>query len=258
VPWQTLLFRPHAMHYGATSPPDHLLLDLFWSPVLEPEPISLGFETQGKINLNHELVPFHHIKRATALHALLKAETITAIPNSNAEAYKNGTNPDERFRHYIDINATMRVWKRRVFDNGATFLSPSQICEHPLIPEGLVPANAEPSMPELNAFWEDHQLTGDNSKERPYARLHSRLTTRSNTFRVHFIAQSLKKARSTDAATFDPTRDRVTATVRGSRIIRRSLDMKNEAIPDYLNPPANTPQPSLEQFYHWSVGTVEQ
>ncbi|MEM9481951.1 MAG: Verru_Chthon cassette protein A, partial [Verrucomicrobiota bacterium] len=52
VPWQTLLFRPDENHYGAKAPHDHLLLDFFWMPVVEPRPISRPFETEGKVNLN--------------------------------------------------------------------------------------------------------------------------------------------------------------------------------------------------------------
>ncbi len=41
-PWQTLLFRPDPRkdHPGSEEPPDYLLLDLFWMPVIEPYAIS--------------------------------------------------------------------------------------------------------------------------------------------------------------------------------------------------------------------------
>lgn len=265
VPWQTLLFRPappvsttEPKHYGSKTPPDHLLLDLFWSPVIEPEPLSLGFETEGKINLNYQMLPFQHIKRATALHALLKAETITAIPDTAASSYKKGTEANLRFRHYIDTQATLKLWEKRVFDRGSVFLTPSEICEQPLVPEGLFTAGAEPSTEAVDEYWKKHRLTGDNSKERPYARLYPRLTTRSNTFRIHFIAQSLKKVRTTDPAVFDSQRDRVMATVRGSRHVRRTLDMDDPNIPDYLSTTATPNEKPLDAFYVWSVGNMEK
>ncbi|MDB6138456.1 MAG: Verru Chthon cassette protein [Verrucomicrobiaceae bacterium] len=253
VPWQTLLFRPQPDHYGAHTPPDHVLLDMFWSPVLEPEPPKGAFETAGKINLNHELLPFRHIKRATALHAAMKAETMMAIPNTAASTYKSGEQPEARFRSYIDAAATLKSWQAGVFDQGKVFLTASQICEQPLVPEGLVPNGQIPTREILEAFWQDHKLTGDNTKERPYAHLYSRLTTRSNTFRVHFIAQALQKARSTPPEKFIAGRDLVTAFTRGSSLLSRRLNIDDPAIPDYQAVPVagSAPVKPLDAFYRW-------
>jgi hypothetical protein len=247
VPWQTLLFRPQPSHYGATNPPDHLLLDLFWSPVIEPEPISRPFETTGKVNLNHQLLPFRYIHRATALHAAMKAETLMAIADGSAATYKNqepdGTVP---FRHYLDAAGTLKLWAEHVFDNGRVFLTPGQICEQPLVPEGIEPTDSA-----VDQFWTSHRLTGDNTKERPYSDLYSRLTTRSNVYRVHYIVETLEKAaRSTPSDTVDPVRDRVTARVQGSRLLRRHLDHRRADLPDYLSD--TNPKP-LDAFYEWSV-----
>ena len=260
VPWQTLLFRPQANHFGAKTPPDHLLLDLFWSPVIEPEPVSQAFETAGKINLNHVMVPFTHITRSTALHAAMKSEAMTAIPDSAAATYKNGGQPEDRFRHFIDAAATLKLWQTNVFNTGSVFLTASQICEQPLVPEGLIAPGQQPSNEAVEDYWQTHRLTGDNSKERPYAHLYPRLTTRSNTFRVHFIAQSLKKARSTDPDVFDRTKDQVTATLRGSCLIKRELDINNPDIPDYMAPPPPNSTGAikpLDAFYRWRREAVK-
>jgi hypothetical protein len=67
-PWQTLLFRPDRgtkPHPGAqttSAPADHLLLDLFNLPVVEPYAISEPFSTGGKVNLNYVLAPFGYAK----------------------------------------------------------------------------------------------------------------------------------------------------------------------------------------------------
>ncbi len=258
VPWQTLLFRPHEQHYGAQILPDHLLLDLFWSPVLEPEPVSHNFATEGKINLNSEILPFRHIRRNTALHAAMKAEAVTAIPDSASETYKSGEQPDDRFRRFIDAQATLAMWNEEVFQDGRVFLTASQICEQYLVPEGVIEKGETPTRAQMQAFWEQHRLTGDNSKERPYASLYSRLTTRSNTYRVHFIAQSLVKARSSNAGRFDSRRDRVTATSSGSAVLSRELNLNDPALPDYQTPNAGgSPHASLERFYRWKIGALE-
>lgn len=65
TPWNTLLFRPDLypngqtgkrhdkpFHYGAQAPYDHLFMDFFWMPVVEPYSISEPFATSGKINMN--------------------------------------------------------------------------------------------------------------------------------------------------------------------------------------------------------------
>lgn len=257
VPWQTLLFRPHPQHYGAQVLPDHLLLDLFWMPVLEPEPLSTNLATEGKINLNHEILPFRHIRRGTALHAAMKAETLTAIPDGAAATYKSGEAPDDKFRRYIDAQQTLALWQQEVFDQGNVFLTASQVCEQYLVPEGLVGAGDVVNREVMESFWSRHRLTGDNSKERPYAHLYSRLTTRSNTYRVHVIAQSLVKARSTPPDRFDASRDKVVGSRRGSAVLSRQLDLNHPNLPEYQTPVAGTPMPALDRFYRWHIGVLE-
>jgi hypothetical protein len=245
VPWQTLLFRPQPDHYGAKTPPDHLLLDLFWTPVLEPEPLSRALETAGRINLNHHLVPFSYIHRSTALHAAMKAETLMAIPDSAALTYKSGGH--EAFRHFIDAAATIKLWDQSVFNTGRVFLTPGEICEHPLVPEG---SGAE-TPAQLKEYWNRHRLTGDNTKERPYADLYPRFTTRSNVFRVHYIAETIRPDRTGDPGRIDLTADTVAARQRGSCLIRRDLDLTDRNIPDYAAPGQG--RPSLDAFYRWRI-----
>ena len=245
VPWQTLLFRPQPAHYGAQTPPDHLLLDLFWTPVIEPEPHSRALETAGKINLNHQLVPFSYIHRATALHAAMKLETLTAIPDTAAAEYKSGSR--EHFRHFIDAAATLRLWHESVFAKGRVFLTPGEICAHYLVPEGAGLRTRD----DLAKFWSTHRLTGDNSKERPYAHLYPRLTTRSNVFRVHYLAETIQVNRIGNAARLDLTTDTITARRRGSCLIRRELDTTDKNIPDYAV--KTTGRPPLDAYYEWRI-----
>ncbi len=93
APWRTLLFCPYpaadTSHPGFTSPPDHLLLDNFWMPVVEPYAISTCMATAGKINLNDQIAPFTYLHRSTALRALLDDLRIPAIPLSMASQYKS-------------------------------------------------------------------------------------------------------------------------------------------------------------------------
>jgi uncharacterized protein (TIGR02600 family) len=263
LPWQTLLFRPNfPAHPGAANPPDHLILDLFHMPVVEPYAISEPFSTAGKVNLNWQIAPFNYIKRSTALRGVLYPERIIAIPETNA--YLFALNPDGttggdppatgsnantaiNYRYRIDRDATMTLFEDR-FTNNQPFLTASQICEMPLVPKpeniptqvGLappsvnpfqttLPANATASQVEayVQSFWNDTSLggagTADNLRERPYTTIFPRVTTKSNTFQIHMKVQVIQKAPGTEPNRMD-ARDRVMAEYQGSAIIERFLD----------------------------------
>lgn len=293
-PWQTLLFRPHARsvaqgqsrtkdnHPGEFSPRDHNLLDLFFMPVVEPYAISEPLSVAGRINLNYQIMPFTNIKRATGLHALMKGEYMTAIPNADAtraktfarstaqrwDEYWSESAPDRRFWHRpIDVTETLRQFDER-FDNDGNlpagsrglFRSASQICEMHLIPADRngtntvnvnKPTRANNRQSAMDTFWLAHSVTGDNVRERPYSNLYSRVTTRSNTFRVHMRAQVIRKARSVAADTVDPIKDAIISEYRGSTLIERYIDPTDVTalIPDYAASSNPLSLPSLETFY---------
>lgn len=273
LPWQTLLFRPatsylpggtaHPGAATASSPPDHLMLDLFWMPVVEPYPISEPFSTAGKVNLNYQIAPFTNIKRETGLRAVMKSVMITAL-NPVEKATSAGAKPlyehyksalygdgltgsragasDIAIRHPIDLDATLRLFDDR-FAQNKPFISASQVCEIPLVPlqaigtatpAPIVSPGASPSQIEsaLATFWQDRiKLTGDNSIERPYSLIYSRVTSKSNTYEVHVRAQLLGVSRASAAAgEFNPATDRVEGEFRGAFLIERYLDPTGDGI----------------------------
>jgi len=291
VPWQTLLFRPdldlirpgrsvdlQQQHYGSRFPRDHLMMDLFWMPVVQPYAVSGPFETKGKINMNYQILPFTHIKRATALHALFKAEKLLAIPDERAHDYKraevqggpNGIFPiaedgghPAHWRHFIDAEQTLQQWEDRfnnIYPRGTpatwkpgAFISPTEICDQWLVPEGYTLDN-------MYTFWMRHRQTGDNTKERPYTNLYPRLTTRSNTYRVHVVAQTLRQNNHKHPQTFNPANgDRVLTEYRGSCLVERSIDPTDPDIPDYAqllqdNPDADCSP--LDSYYSFGISQV--
>lgn len=301
VPWQTVLLRPdpelhrrnqsqprpERRHYGSRFPRDHLFMDAFWMPVVQPYAISEPFETKGKINMNHQILPFTYIKRTTALRALLKSEKILAIPNEDTDIYKIGrTSPPNsengtylsseeggsrqvRFRHFIDADETLRQWDLRFEGQdeesksrggnqpAGAFLSPTQICDLWLVPEGQ-------KLEDMAEFWDNHRMTGDNARERPYANLYPRLTTRSNTYRVFVVAQALRKNSRSDPRVFDPLQgDAVTAEYKGSYLVERSINPADPDIPHYINIFANAQggqvaYDSLDKFYYYRITQVKQ
>ncbi|MES2595894.1 MAG: Verru_Chthon cassette protein A [Verrucomicrobiota bacterium] len=369
--WTNLLFRPHNQlaggalkHPGELETPDHYLLDLFWMPVVEPYAISEPLSTAGKVNMNYQMLPFTHIRRATALHAVMKGEVFAALPNvdyDRARAVREGfgtfgrTAPrfrdetsyggDNAAKWYRSIvvdrlnrenNAadsqwwiykaaadrvvgTLRQFEERFNFGGADtgkgpsgvggdfnvgsaganfrsglFRNASQICEVHLIPSRILTAgnrgnvqvkegaylftvngaNSESNenlrAQDLNTpskrntamtnFWNSHAATGDNTREAPYSNLYAKLTTRSNTFRVHVRSQTLKKAlRGTDSTKFVPGEDEISGEYRGSFLLERYVDMTDLASAgtkaDFTvgNPMSETEHPPLDSYYRFRI-----
>lgn len=376
--WTNLLFRPYlqlngglARHPGQATPPDHYLLDLFWMPVVEPYAISEPLSTAGKVNMNYQMLPFTHIRRATALHAVMKGEVFAALPNvdhTRAKSVRQGFGPQgstapvfrsetaalgdaaARWHRNITVDrlnnengtadnpwwvnsqsasrrvvGTLRQFEERFnfgasdVDKGAAavggntaneglpsnfrsglFRNASQICEVHLIPSRVSVAgnqtnqtafsgtpfstivqganndaneNLKPDELDgyndretaLKKFWNAHASTGDNTRESPYANLYAKLTTRSNTFRVHVRAQTIKKAlrgnQDNDWAinNFTPGEDEVTGEYRGSFLLERYIDQQDlvnaGSAADFTqgNPMDESAHPPLDSYYRFRV-----
>ena len=275
IPWQTLLFRPQKTHpnHSATIP-DHLWLDLFWMPLVEPYAISEPHSTAGKINLNTQIVPFGYIDRKTGISALLKAEEMLCVPDELAADYKNWDHacPDydiprlpTGLRRKVQIDETLKQWDVKHKQMGEIFRTPGEICDIHLVPDmkddsgailpytGTIAGTVTIPQPtasstsnsqidsQMAAFWQAHSPTGDNSRERPYSHLYPRLTTKSNTFRVHIRAQVIRQSRGVDPDEVVAERLSVLSEYRGSTLIERYLDPNEPDIPDYAAILASNP-----------------
>ena len=228
VPWRTLLFCPNPSdpgHRGFNDPPDHLLLDLFRMPVVEPYSMSGPASTDGKINMNYAIAPFSYIRRASAWYAVLEALKVFAIPDTASATYKNTTNaatPNMRFS--VDVDETLKQFETR-FANNEIFGSATEICSLFLVPQGETLAGV--SNLGVGGYWSKHRLTGDNSREKPYAELYPKLTTQSNTYRLHMRVQTIPKSDAAPAsgADFVPR-----AEYRGSVLLERYLDLDDSRL----------------------------
>jgi len=260
TPWRTLLFRPQANHFGSNAPKDHLLMDLFWMPVVEPYAISDRFSTAGKINMNYQMAPFTYITRNTGLRALLKGEKVIAIPNGgnnfSQQGYYNfkqnlkvalsstATQTDARLA--IDSDETLKQFQTK-FTTGNLFISPSEICDLHIVPSGQTVSS-------MSSFWSSHVGTGDNERERIYTTLYPRLTTKSNTYTVHFRAQSLTQTpQSKIAGTWTEGKDAVVSEYRGATTVERYLDPGDTTIPDYADGTSPFSKDLLGNHYRWRV-----
>ena len=263
--WRTLLFRPArawhmggANHFGATSPADMYLLDLFHMPIVEPYAISEPFSTAGKINMNSQMVPFSsYVTRETALHALLASTRLTAynsvenvsgsVATGGLGNTAGGNEPDVATRFPLKINETLKGFRER-YDgtDGAgrrVFVSPAEICSLDLVPDTSA-SNAALfgygtiTKANLASFWAENVTTGDNSRERPYAHLLPRLTTKSNSYTVHVTAQAL--APGPGATGWQEGRGKILSEWRGAYTIERYVDPNDSRFtgagaPDFLS-----------------------
>lgn len=227
IPWRTLLFCPNPAdptHPGFSSPPDHLLLDLFRMPVVEPYAMGGPTSTDGKINMNYAIAPFSYIKRTSSWYALFQALKVTAIPDTEAKRYKDrlsGTSVNTRLS--VDVDKTLSQFEER-FQKKDIFRSATEICSIFLVPSGQDLASVQNL---ASGFWSGYRITGDNTREKPYAEIYPKITTQSNTFRVHLRVQVLPKSDAVPAgkADFEPL-----AEYRGSRLVERFLSPGNPAL----------------------------
>jgi uncharacterized protein (TIGR02600 family) len=285
LPWQTLLFRPGPGAVGLTphpgeagravdgtalagAPPDHLWLDLFWMPVCEPYAISEPFSTAGKVNLNYQIEPFTYITRSTALRAVLDSEKIAAVNTNQASNYKTTSNGINMVRSPIDLNTTLAQCDT-LFASGMIYRSASQICDLFLVPQQMKPEQltAYTSAAAFGTAWYQtgatapYGLVGDNVRERPYAHLYSRLTTKSNTYSVHFTVQALKNT-SSDPSSWTETSGTVLGEYRGTTTLERYINPNDSNLSNSANDFASNFGTSsalnLDNFYKWRIVRNEQ
>lgn len=272
-PWQTLLFHPDPTNIhpgnkdrkgdGTSSlgmPADHLLLDLFNMPVVEPYAISEPLSTAGRINMNYQIVPFTYITRSSGVQAVLNAEQVISIADSQATNYKIEYSANQTpIRYSVNMSETLKGFTARFSGtNGIApdiFRSTSEICTLPIVPNDGVTTFSQLSNTSVSGnYWTSptngHRLTGDNSRERPYATIYPRLTTKSNTFTVHIRVQTLKKAAGTGVNTWNENKDVVLSEYRGSQVIERYVDADDPTIPDFADPTTKTP---IDSFYKFRV-----
>jgi uncharacterized protein (TIGR02600 family) len=275
-PWRTLLFGRHPaagkLHPGFgvtssgtiappyTSPPDHAFLDFFTMPIVEPYAISEPFSTAGKVNMNYQIAPFTYLTRNTGIRAVLKSTLMTAIPTGDAQVYKQATNTTD-YRYTLDPDETRGtlVGLERRFQSGDIFRSATEICDISLVPKRVVNstlgAPGTPTYDAMDGWWSSYRLTGDNVRELPYGHIYPRLTTKSNTFTVHVIAQSIAKANSTPANQFVEGKDQVTGEFRGSFLLERYLDPNADFLvkADQKTPGSETDLDSMVGPYKFRV-----
>ena len=302
-PWQTLLFSPNPPsratapgatltqedHFGFMGVPDHQWLEFFWMPVIEPRPLSVAMATEGKVNLNHQIMPYTYIRRATALHGALEGVRITAIHQSatadiTSTAHPKSPDPKNpssfQFRYAVNITATLKGMDEDRFNQGDIFRSASEICETFLVPKRLGEPEVSGDVQQATdhkygdatpttgltrsnmvEWWngkadapgtvDAFEPTGDQARESPYAQIYPRICTRSNVYQVHYKVQFLRKSRSTEPHVWDEAKDRVASEQRGSATVERYLDTMDTTQPDHVL--EQETQRAVDDDYHYRI-----
>lgn len=247
--WRTLAFCPNPLsgssHRGLSDPKDHLLLDFFTMPIVEPYAISEPFSTAGRLNMNWRMAPFNHIIRQTALHAALAVQQVIAISDNSVQSYKTTDQQSPAnntvIRFPVDVGQTLIAMDNYLTAKGQTlFHSASEICDIYLVPSGRTAENVE-------AWWSTRRLTGNNIREKPYASLYPLLTTKSNVFTTHVRAQAIKRTPSGNIV--------VRGEYRGSVLFERYLDPQN---PIFTDGSVDPDQVSLEPYFQFRTLTSKQ
>ncbi len=181
------------------------------------------------------------------MRAVLRPEQILVLNAADAATYKQQASMVATKRSFLDLDETMKGFQQR-FATGEIFRSATEICDIWLVPRGQTYGG-------MQDFWKASQLVGDNSRERPYADIYPRLTTKSNTYTVHYRVQTLSKTRSTPDNQWVEGKDAITGEYRGSSTIERYLDTNDKTIPDYAT--ASNPKP-IDNFYKFRVLETRQ
>ena len=280
-PWQTLLFRPdrgkqpHPGGWSSGHPADHLFLDLFNLPIVEPYAISEAFSSAGKVNINYVIAPFgyargdqgskyktnkmdrSYLRRDTAVRGVLKAVKVMAVPTGQPEGGHNEqpVNVQGTYRFDIDAEKTLDQFEDRLKDpTRGLFRSASEICDMDLYPVSVPSASITVS--DWATFWDtNYAQTGDNMRERPYSHIYPRITTKSNVYTVYMRCQAVKKVAGTPVNKFDPKRDKVIGSYRGSATIERFVDPND---PELANYDPSLPDASVDQYYRFRVLGTKQ
>ena len=189
---------------------------------------------------------------------------------------------NKSLRSSINAEETLRQFTRMFDEEEDLFIAASQICEMHLVPKGIHQLNVNPRLEELesdNTFWSGKPanpryglgLVGDNSRERPYSNIYQRITTKSNTFQIHYRAQVVRQARMSpnnpnelrsddEYAFFNPDVDEVVSEYRGSTIIERYVDPNDDRIPDFATSPPSTGTSggALDRYYRFRILSMKR
>ena len=128
-----------------------------------------------------------------------------------------------------------------------------------LYPIPPLPAQMNPPFTDATdwgTFWDTtYAQTGDNMRERPYSHIYPRVTTKSNIYTVYMRCQAVKKVAGTAVDKFDPKKDKVIGSYRGSATVERFIDPNDTQLANY---DPNARDSSVDKYYRFRVLATKQ
>jgi hypothetical protein len=101
-------------------------------------------------------------------------------------------------------------------------------------------------------------LVGDNVRERPYAHIYSRLTTKSNTYSVYYTVQALNNKAATDQTIWNNNTGVVAGEYRGSTVLERYINPNDSNLNGVDFTASSSSTLTLDSYYKWRVVRSDQ
>jgi hypothetical protein len=204
--------------------------------------------------------PRSYIRRDTAIRGVMRSVWMMAVPtnqvNMGHSEANDGNWATNAMRFPINLDKTIEQFEKRLNDqnvsvssrSGNLYRSASEICDVDLYP-GTTGGVTAPTVTNWATFWNNsYAATGDNMRERPYAHIFPRLTTKSNVFTVHMRCQTIKKGQGSKPGEFDPKKDQIVGEYRGSSVIERFIDPNDKELQNY-----NPTSEKVDPYYRYRI-----
>ncbi len=214
----------------------------------------------------------------------VKAHSTTHPSVWEAGTYKANSGPGlaNEVRYDINRDATLAGVAAHFFNQGNIFRYPSEICSVFLVPkkiDGATYNNSATAIPttydNMMSWWQGSSLstmslTGDNLREEPYDHIYPRLTTKSNSYTVHYRVQRLQKNQKDRQAGDEwvEGRDAILADQRGSTLLERYVDPNDAGLTaawdtntmslNFAASNLTKNTPDLSQYYKFRVISTKQ
>ncbi len=241
TPFRLLSFAPAndpgQQTAGGTSYPDWAMLDLFTVPAayqpayqqgataLPSIQLTWGGATSGRLNPNSALIPFSESNPGTALRTTPLEGVMKGL--STSSSYTSGAAQSSAV---VDEKAIATAIDTYVASLGRPLKLPGEICNVPAVANLLYSGSALLNNGSSQAY---------SSRNDLIRQIIGNLSTRSNTYTVWTVGQTIKKRRTNTQYGVGESTDTVLAESRMKFVIERYLDLGKDGVPGNLANPGN-------------------
>lgn len=240
TPFRMLNFSPSTsasqQTQGGSSYPDWAMLDLFTVPALlqptaKPAPpyleLTSGGATAGRVNPNPPILPSGAISRLLPMEAIMKGDEVYVAESDNPSS------------EAVDEKAVSSAIETYLKGLNRPLMMPAEIC----------------NVPEVAQYVYQGVDADSRSRNDLVRQMVGNLTTRSNTFTVWAVGQTVKKKPGNIQYDTVESSDIITGESRMQFLIERYLDLGSDGVPgNSANPGPDgvvgTPDDPVDAQYH--------